>query len=261
MFSSASTASCPSPVAGGLRVVGGELSSVRKDISVELYGGNDAGEIKSVCSATYISSRTILTAGHCLAGMKTAFIRRDVPVTATSKNRVTGSEMRRVDSFKVFPLYNNDDTSVGSSLNDVALVTVAESDAVLDWAEINLSGVSAGPCTPVNWVGYGDSTLKAGVGRGGRRVGFNQISSILNYKDSDQTLRRLIEWSAPKDNISLTSSFVGMGDSGAGLFNDDGEVVGVVNAKTKIADVKGEYHAYGTDLSDPKVSEWINDNI
>lgn len=118
----------------------------------------------------------------------------------------------------------------------------------------------------MNWVGYGNSTLTGSREISQRRIGYNQIYGTFNHTDADGSSRKLIVWQAPEAKIEINSALSGHGDSGAGVFNDEGEVIGVVSSISRSAFEynAGEgrvYRSYAADLSDDLVRSWILDNI
>jgi secreted trypsin-like serine protease len=137
--SAGAAAACRNPSHSSLNVVGGEISADRLNISVMIYSGdtvNGTSQIKKMCSATFINSHTVLTAAHCVYGMNAVYVTKEF---IDIENQVKKSSIRRVASFKWFSLYDNSDKSSYGSVNDIALITVNDDDAVSEWADMNLS--------------------------------------------------------------------------------------------------------------------------
>jgi hypothetical protein len=258
---------CPNrhQTAGGLQVVGGMDSVEREGISVRILSGNKGADglnvINSSCSATFIGPNTILTAAHCLYAKDIVYLVKEFFKTdSMGKKSLYSIRQKPVLSWKTMPGYVNNNktfTGIAPIVNDIALIQVSQEDGISSWAEISSSGPSL--CDEVNWIGYGSTSHQDNRALGLRKIGKNEIETI-----EHESGRSVIMFQSRSEGETPNESQSGSGDSGAGLFNSNGELVGVVNASTKNAikfydnDEKDPmYRSYAANLHDEKVKEWL----
>jgi integrase len=224
----------------------------REGISVRILSGNKGADglnvINSSCSATFIGPNTILTAAHCLYAKDIVYLVKEFFKTdSMGKKSLYSIRQKPVLSWKTMPGYVNNNktfTGIAPIVNDIALIQVSQEDGISSWAEISSSGPSL--CDEVNWIGYGSTSHQDNRALGLRKIGKNEIETI-----EHESGRSVIMFQSRSEGETPNESQSGSGDSGAGLFNSNGELVGVVNASTKNA-----IKFYDNDEKDPMYQKY-----
>ena len=143
-----------------------------------------------------------------------------------------------------------DATYIGGSMNyDIAILYVENNDIFKDSA-----------CTPVsvadsNYLSIGDTVLAFGNSQG---EGLSVTSGIVSV-DSETLDLSIDEKTETQYRVLRTDTAINHGNSGGGLFNDKGELVGIVNAKLISASVEGMGYAIPSTLA-CNVADNIIDN-
>jgi S1-C subfamily serine protease len=157
--------------------------------TVSLVGKRVDGSIRSYCTGVWVSADLIMTAGHCVVGKKEVMYVRREDVKGYLKNPA------KYYSGKVIKLDEE---------RDLGLIRVSSDDMVKEWSKIGVVGVgervhSVSHPSGIYWsysVGVVSGYHKDFLGLGNQL----QVSMSLYY-----------------------------GSSGGGIFNDAGELVGIVS--------------------------------
>jgi V8-like Glu-specific endopeptidase len=247
---------CPS---ASLYVVGGAPTRTLRFISSTSISAKkrEGGHIiNEICSGTFISATQLITAAHCVENAD----KISVVITKEEKNEYGQNLNHLATAIDVsfHPLYAK---SRGSDGADVAIVTLSQGDdASSQWEK--LSAENSSLCSGINWVGYGETKLGDGS-FGIRSVGRNLIieKSPSEIVGSDAAT---IKWISKDGSATLLRSSFGRGDSGSGIFNEKGEIIGVAASVFNYSlDDGSESYTLSTaaDLLAPQTRAWILETI
>ena len=217
-------------------------------IKINTYGPSGG----MVCSAGFIAENKILTAGHCLLGANQVFLMLDYVYLEAA-------------NWKIHPDYVdlNTSTQVGTNATDIAVInlTPAEVDAYKAAAlaiGAPLPGVAPLSPRPVfkgecfAWAGYGRNFLnQMSSSDQVRRVGANLMWNTESY------LGYAVFYNKTRADkiVGATSAVTGQGDSGAPIYNQRGEVVGVASS---IYEYDNWLSSVFADTTGARIKEFIN---
>jgi V8-like Glu-specific endopeptidase len=230
----------------------------RREISVMLrifpISIDQLGEY-SLCGATFISPTQLITAAHCVQNTN----RIEIEIISKTENKKT---FIAASFWTSAYNYNKKRDVFHSVSDDVALVHISPIDAAPAWAQLSQSG--AGSCDRINWVGHGSSLLNtAKIGE--RRLAANTVNSIITNRDQNGDKRRMLLWNSSLINLAVFHEAVVPGDSGSGVFDEFGRLVGVVSARSVIPEDTREikdnigFLSIASDLSDPIITLFLSE--
>lgn len=134
-----------------------------------------------------------------------------------------------------------DATYVGGSLNyDIAVLYVENNDIMKK---------SSATCVDVadsNSISIGDVAIAVGNARG---EGISATSGVISVDSENLEMTGADEKTAVKFRVMRTDASVNKGNSGGGLFNSKGELIGIVNAKIIVSGVEGIGYAIPSTLA------------
>lgn len=151
-----------------------------------------------------------------------------------------GMEQAGSDALEGYPDYSIPATFVGGSMsNDLAILKVEDSYI------LKTSDARAAVFADSNEVYVGDTVYAVGNPLG---YGLSVSSGIVSVSSDYVTMTSLDETSTIKLREIRMDASVNSGNSGGGLFNVNGELIGVVNAKTSSSSVEGMGYALPSTL-------------
>ncbi|MBO5261530.1 MAG: trypsin-like peptidase domain-containing protein [Clostridia bacterium] len=140
---------------------------------------------------------------------------------------------------------------VGGSLSyDIAVLFVKNNDIIKK---------SSAACVDVadsNTVSIGDVAIAVGNARG---EGISATSGVISVDSETLEMTGADEKTAVKFRVMRTDASVNKGNSGGGLYNDKGELIGIVNAKIIVSGVEGIGYAIPSTLA-VNIADNIIDN-
>lgn len=159
----------------------------------------------------------------------------------------SATERGIADDIKVM-LYGNEYSEgamaakyVGGSLNyDIAVLFVENNDI------LKASSVTTVTVADSNNVSIGDTAIAVGNARG---EGISVTSGVISVDSESLEMLAADEKTTVNFRVMRTDAAVNRGNSGGGLFNDRGELIGIVNAKTIVEGVEGMGYAIPSTLA------------
>ena len=140
---------------------------------------------------------------------------------------------------------------VGGSLNyDIAILFIENNELV------KKSAVSCVEVADSNKISIGDTAIAIGNPRG---TGISATTGIISVDSENIEMTAADDKTTVKFRVMRTDASVNKGNSGGGLFNDKGQLIGIVNAKTIVDGVEGIGYAIPSTLA-TNVANNIIDN-
>ncbi len=162
-----------------------------------------------------------------------------------------GQEYAGSSSSDLVPDYGISATFVGGSMqNDIAVLKVEGSELLQSGA------ATAAVFADSNEICVGDTVYAIGNPSG---AGISVTKGIISVDSEYITMTSIDETTTVTMREIRIDASVNSGNSGGGLFNADGEIVGIVNAKNAESDVEGIGYALPSTLA-KNVAENIIDN-
>ena len=142
-------------------------------------------------------------------------------------------------------------TYIGGSLNyDIAVLFIENNDMIKESSAICVDVANS------NDVSIGDVAIAVGNARG---EGISATSGIISVDSESIEMKAADEKTNVTFRVMRTDASVNKGNSGGGLFNDKGELIGIVNAKIIVSGVEGIGYAIPSTLA-TNVADNIIDN-
>lgn len=229
--------------AGPFNGVSGGVGYVR----IEFDNGS-GGRATSFASATIYNATTVLVAGHAVVGFQ-PFNPTFSIGTGTNFNSDPG-HLYGVSGIAVHPTYTS--LSSSSSGADIAKLTLSTPISGATQRGLASSRPSAGET--VSWGGFGRTgspavgyTLQDGAGRAGYLVqsSFPPISTLSQYYYGNLSFH-------DEESLHLGA---GNGDSGAPILNAQGELFGLMTARSLVGPGGPSYYL---DLTLPETAAFLN---
>ena len=195
---------------------GVETSSYPAVTSLKLFHSNGS---RGLCTGTFIKSNLILTAAHCVDGVKGV--------------EALGHRASRI-------IYNSKHSYTWEGLgHDFALVEFSE-EISPNIMEVSTTPLLSGQIMTL--IGYGINTyIPYREGSGSKRIGFN------TYRMNDYLARGIVQFEGLQLPVNSRGTYlnasVGQGDSGGPLIAN-GKIVGVASAQALYNDVNSSYYSY-----------------
>lgn len=140
---------------------------------------------------------------------------------------------------------------VGGSMNyDIAVLFVENCDI------IKKSAIACVDVADSNKVSVGDTSIVVGNARG---EGISASKGIVSVDSQSLEMTGADDETTIKFRVMRTDASINVGNSGGGVFNDKGELIGIVNAKTVVSGVEGFGYAIPSTLA-KNVADNIIDN-
>ncbi|MBQ8145611.1 MAG: trypsin-like peptidase domain-containing protein [Clostridia bacterium] len=134
-----------------------------------------------------------------------------------------------------------DASYVGGSMNyDIAILYVENNDLIKDSACVPVSVADS------NTVSIGDTSIAIGNSEG---YGLSVTSGIVSVDSENLELTAADNKTKIEYRVLRTDTAINHGNSGGGLFNDKGELIGIVNAKSVSTSVEGMGYAIPSTLA------------
>ncbi|MBQ7226325.1 MAG: trypsin-like peptidase domain-containing protein [Clostridia bacterium] len=140
---------------------------------------------------------------------------------------------------------------VGGSMNyDIAVLFVKNNDI------IKASSATTVTVADSNKITIGDTAIAIGNARG---EGISVTSGVVSVDSETITMTAADEKTTVDFRVLRTDAPINRGNSGGGLFNENGDLIGIVNAKTIVDGVEGTGYAIPSTLA-VNVADNIIDN-
>jgi S1-C subfamily serine protease len=231
-----------------LQVVAGSIDYYSFTANVAIA---TSGKTNGLCTAGFIRENRLITAAHCI---------KDV----TEIRVMLGYTDVYAESWEVHPDATDVNASPYASVSatDVGIITLSPETVALYKSvaeEINvvprsIAGVGTHVLKPGEcfaWAGYGRNILNQTTSSDGvRRVGSNLARGVLHYKGYPAVYSQI----SPEKVVSNRASMFGKGDSGAPIYNVNGEVIGVVSAYWPF---RSSVVSIFADVTNPKTRSFI----
>lgn len=199
-------------VANGLESNRGEFMAVTRIMSAESKNPKSFG----ACTATAVSSKTLLTAAHCLVDRETRKIEAAIWVVDENGEKV----FAKAQNVKIFPKYDPMQGRIEGNF-DIAAVQFDE-DIFSHW--VSVSDVSGKMGDDIVLVGFGITTV-GGIDSGQKRYGTNLIKALSGERDRSGVSHAkdtIILEDGVRDASAADSSGVKRGDKVSNLQGDSG---------------------------------------
>lgn len=142
-------------------------------------------------------------------------------------------------------------TYIGGSLNyDIAILFIENNDIIKSSSAVCVDVASS------NSVSIGDVAIAVGNARG---EGISATSGVISVDSENIEMTAADEKTKVSFRVMRTDASVNKGNSGGGLFNDKGQLIGIVNAKIIVSGVEGIGYAIPSTLA-INVADNIIDN-
>jgi hypothetical protein len=199
------------------------------------------------CTATAVSTSTVLTAAHCLfepaVGNKNGDVKNAYGRVANKTFCVSDYSLTRVCSDRVYVDDNYSDPNIDPQKGlDFGFVVFPEGTFT---EYFPVTRIEAQVTDPIVMVGFSPRNMMD-TSQGSKRFGWNQISAIDDFASFKKPLI-FSEYKSTFDAVAANS-----GDSGGPLLTTSCELAGIASLRGEITgQVDGSYH---TNLTSPTVS-------
>lgn len=198
--------------AAQLNVLQGELDEITHPSSVRIFPVKNGAY--GICTAGVIGANTLITAGHCLEGVDSVLV------------EILGVKIMTT-KWRIHPNFQYNQTILENSFtaSDVAIIELpSQFNLAVPAAPIGSETIKAGEC--FSWVGYGRNDVTSNANTDGkRRIGANVITRVATSGSTPVPYSH----TERSDMTSNASAVFGKGDSGAPVYNKEGEIIGVVS--------------------------------
>ena len=228
--------------AAQLNVIQGELDEVTHPSTVKIYPSRNG--VSGVCTAGVIGSNKLITAGHCLEGADSVFIQMD-------GFKIMATKFRIHPNFQ----YNQDKLEFSYPTSDIGVIELpSQFNLAIPEAPLGSDHIKAGEC--FSWVGYGRNIATSDANTDGkRRIGANVVSRLMTINSTPVPSSR----TKRTDMTSNAAASFGRGDSGAPVYNKDGEIVGLVSMTITYGDHES-FESVIADTTNEQTRAFINGN-